>query len=90
MQYAAAYVTALIVFVGIDVIWLSVMGNALYRRTLGDILLPTLRAAPAIVFYARLPYWDFGVCRLAFAPRGHGGHRGVVRAAVRSLGLLHL
>ena len=55
MQIAAGYVTALVVFVVIDAAWLSVMGNLLYRPTLGDILLPTLRVAPAIVFYAAFP-----------------------------------
>jgi uncharacterized membrane protein len=55
MQIAAGYVTALVVFVVIDAAWLSVMGHLLYRPTLGDILLPTLRVAPAIVFYAAFP-----------------------------------
>ena len=51
MQLVIAYVTALIVFVLVDAIWLSVMGNMIYRPVLGDILLPSLRIAPAIVFY---------------------------------------
>jgi uncharacterized membrane protein len=55
MQYAAAYVTALIVFVAIDATWLTLMGAALYRSTLGDVLLANLRIAPAILFYAMFP-----------------------------------
>jgi len=55
MQIAAGYMTALVVFVVVDAAWLSVMGNLLYRPTLGDILVPTLRVAPAIVFYAVFP-----------------------------------
>ena len=55
MQLAIAYITALIVFVLVDAIWLSVMGNLIYRPILGDILLPSLRIAPAIVFYVMFP-----------------------------------
>lgn len=55
MQFVAAYVTALVVFIMVDAAWLSVMGNLLYRPTLGDILLPTLRIGPAIVFYVIFP-----------------------------------
>jgi uncharacterized membrane protein len=55
MHLVIAYVTALIVFVLVDAIWLSVMGNLIYRPILGDILLPSLRVAPAVVFYAMFP-----------------------------------
>ncbi len=55
MQIVAGYMTALVVFVVIDAAWLSVTGNLLYRPTLGDILLPTLRVSPAIVFYVVFP-----------------------------------
>ena len=55
MTYATGYITALIVFGAIDAVWLSLMGPALYRPTLGDILLTDLRVAPAIAFYAIYP-----------------------------------
>jgi uncharacterized membrane protein len=55
MQFAAAYITALIVFLLIDAAWLSTMANALYRPVLGDIVLPSLRVCPAIAFYAMFP-----------------------------------
>ena len=55
MAYVTGYITALIVFGAIDAIWLSLMGPALYRPTLGDILLTDLRVAPAIAFYAIYP-----------------------------------
>jgi uncharacterized membrane protein len=55
MQIAVGYITALVVFIVVDAAWLSVMGNLFYRPTLGDILAPTLRVAPAIVFYAVFP-----------------------------------
>jgi uncharacterized membrane protein len=55
MQIAAAYIASLVIFLVFDGIWLSVMGNLVYRPTLGDILLTNLRIAPALVFYAAFP-----------------------------------
>jgi len=55
MLYAIAYVTILVPFAVVDAIWLSVMGSRLYKPTLGDILLPTLNAPPAVVFYLLYP-----------------------------------
>jgi uncharacterized membrane protein len=55
MAYLAAYLTALVVFGGIDALWLSFMGSAVYRPVLADILAPNLRLAPAFVFYAAFP-----------------------------------
>ncbi|HEX4407137.1 MAG TPA: DUF2177 family protein [Xanthobacteraceae bacterium] len=55
MSILAAYITILIVFGIIDAGWLATMGPVLYRPTLGDILLPSLRVAPAIAFYAVFP-----------------------------------
>jgi uncharacterized membrane protein len=50
-KYVAAYVATLIVFFALDFVWLSIMGNALYKPTLGDILLPKFSPAPALIFY---------------------------------------
>ena len=55
MSYLVAYVTVLVVFGVVDAGWLTTMGPLLYRPTLGDILLPSLRAAPAIAFYLAYP-----------------------------------
>jgi uncharacterized membrane protein len=55
MQIAAAYIASLVIFLVFDGIWLSIMGNLVYRPTLGDILLTNLRIAPALVFYAAFP-----------------------------------
>lgn len=49
--YITAYFATLIVFVAIDFVWLSSMANRLYRPTLGDILAPQFRPAPAVAFY---------------------------------------
>lgn len=53
--YAAAYVAAVLLFAGIDLLWLTTMGAALYRSVLGDILLPTVRVPPALAFYLLYP-----------------------------------
>jgi uncharacterized membrane protein len=45
------YFATLVVFFGLDAVWLSQMGGRLYRATLGDSLLDNFRVAPAIVFY---------------------------------------
>jgi uncharacterized membrane protein len=55
MTYIAAYVVVLLVFGAIDAGWLSTMGPLIYRPTLGDILVPSLRIAPAVAFYAIYP-----------------------------------
>jgi uncharacterized membrane protein len=65
MSYIIAYVTILIVFGVIDAGWLSTMGPVLYRPTLADILLPSLRIAPAIAFYLLYP---IGVVVFAVLP----------------------
>jgi len=45
------YIATLVVFLGIDSIWLSQTAGPLYRATLGDALLDQFRITPAIVFY---------------------------------------
>lgn len=55
MQYFIAYIAALIVFGAIDAAWLMTTSGTIYRPVLGDILVPTLRIAPAIAFYATFP-----------------------------------
>ena len=46
-----AYFTTLAAFIGIDVVWLSTMGERFYRPILKDILVDGFRPAPAIAFY---------------------------------------
>jgi uncharacterized membrane protein len=50
-----AYVIALLAFAAMDITWLLSMGAALYRQTLGDILLPNVRIEPAVAFYLIYP-----------------------------------
>ena len=55
MFYLATYLAVLVVFGVIDAAWLTTMGAVLYRPVLGDILAPSMRIAPAIVFYLLYP-----------------------------------
>ena len=49
------YAIALLLFAGLDIVWLMVMGPALYKPVLGDILAPEVRIGPALAFYALFP-----------------------------------
>jgi uncharacterized membrane protein len=51
MFWVVSYLACGLVMLVIDAIWLTVMGSALYRPILGDILLDQFRLAPAAVFY---------------------------------------
>ena len=53
--WGLVYIFILVVFVILDGIWLSQMGQALYRPILGDILADKVRIAPAVVFYLAYP-----------------------------------
>ena len=63
--YALAYAATAVVFVGLDLIWLSYMGQSFYRRILGDMALDGFRLGPAVFFY---PIYVFGIVVLAIAP----------------------
>lgn len=52
---AICYGFSLIAFVALDTIWLSSMGNRLYKPILGDILTDNLRIGPTVVFYLAYP-----------------------------------
>jgi uncharacterized membrane protein len=71
--YVATYAVALLFFAGIDVLWLTTMGAGLYRSTLGDILLPTVRMPPVIAFYLVYP---LGIVLLAVMPALRSGSAG--------------
>ena len=47
----AAYAFSAVAFLAIDAVWLSTMGDVLYRPILGDLLAPTFRIEPAVAFY---------------------------------------
>jgi uncharacterized membrane protein len=65
MKILAVYVATLVVFLGVDFIWLGRMGDAFYRPAMGDMALTDFRLAPAIVFYL---LYAFGVVFFAVNP----------------------
>jgi uncharacterized membrane protein len=81
MPYLVAYVASMIVFLGLDAVWLSLMGPRLYRPILGDMLAQKLNAPAAIAFYA---IYGLGVVVLAVAPalRENAGGKAALSGAV--------
>jgi uncharacterized membrane protein len=78
--YPLAYVTVTVIFVLLDAAWLTVMGPALYKPALGDMLADRVRLAPAIVFYLLYP---IGIAIFALLPAlraGSIGHAAVYGA----------
>lgn len=51
LKYLIAYLSVGVVFAAADAVWLSSTGASIYRATLGDVLEPQFRLAPAVVFY---------------------------------------
>ncbi len=51
MKMLIVYVVTLVVFFGVDFVWLGFMGNAFYRPAMGDMAMSGFRLAPGIVFY---------------------------------------
>ncbi|HEX7776801.1 MAG TPA: DUF2177 family protein [Parvibaculum sp.] len=50
LKYAVAWLSTALVFVALDAVWLTNMGGW-YRQSLGDLMAPDFRLAPAAVFY---------------------------------------
>ncbi len=69
--YLVAYVSTFVVFTLLDVIWLTSVGAALYRQTLGSILLSDVKMAPAAIFYLLYPA---GLVIFAVAPALKSGN----------------
>ncbi|WP_374547849.1 DUF2177 family protein [Rhodoblastus sp.] len=51
MKTLAAFAATLIVFAGVDFLWLSRMAGAFYRPAMGGLALDGFRPGPAVVFY---------------------------------------
>lgn len=52
MRLVAAYFVTLVVFLGIDFVWLTRVARRLYAENLGELLLQKPRLAAAALFYA--------------------------------------
>lgn len=64
-SYIIAYAATAVVFFVLDFVWLSIMGGALYRAVLGDILLEKFSLPPAAIFYV---IYVAGIVIFAIAP----------------------
>lgn len=51
MSVLAGYVTFLLVFGGLDAVWLSIMVPRIYLPIIGDMAASPMRVAPAVAFY---------------------------------------
>lgn len=70
MPFVISYLVALGSYVAMDAVWLLATNKPLYRATLGEMLLPSLNAAPAVVFYLIYP---IGLLVFAIAPALRNG-----------------
>jgi len=80
MRMAAVYVAVAVSFLLIDLVWLKVMGERMYRPILGDILLPDPKLWPAVLFYLIYP---LGLIGFAVMPAYQDGSP--IRALVMGL-----
>ena len=72
MKWVIAYIAAGLSFGALDALWLGWAGKNLYRPALGELLAPSFRPAPAIVFYLL-----YVAALVWFAVRaGHSGEMG--------------
>ena len=73
MTFALAlklYVVAAALFVVIDLVWLGLVANDLYRRIMGDVLRDSPNVVAAVVFYL---IFLVGLVYFAIAPAVDGG-----------------
>ena len=75
------YAIATVLFVVLDLIWLGLVANGLYRRLLGDLLRDSPNVLAAVAFYA---LFLVGLTYFAIAPAVDGGG-GVVPPPSESL-----
>lgn len=63
--FVLSYFVSGVAFLGLDAVWLSVMGTPLYRAQLGSLILEKFLYAPAIAFYLAYPV---GIAVFAVGP----------------------
>ncbi|TAK80879.1 MAG: DUF2177 family protein [Aquabacterium sp.] len=65
-QGTAAYVAALLVVGLLDALWLGWLMRDFYRREFGDLMAPSVRMLPALLFYLGYP---LGILALSLHPQ---------------------
>lgn len=84
-KLAVLYVASLLVFLGIDFVWLTTMGDRFYRRQLGSLMSDTPNLAVALLFYL---VYVVGVLVLVVMPAVDAGSLWKAVAAGALLGLV--
>jgi uncharacterized membrane protein len=84
VQYVVAYFSALVVFLGIDFIWLAFVARNFYFERLGPLMLDQPNFAVAAIFYL---FYVVGVVHLAIIP---GLKEGSVMVAVTNAAIFGL
>ncbi|WP_298163476.1 DUF2177 family protein [Brevundimonas sp.] len=84
MRYLAAFGISAVVMLALDAVWLTVMGDRLYRPVLGDWMRESFLLPPAIAFYV---LFLSGVTFLATVPALQQGswQRAAINGAVFGL-----
>jgi uncharacterized membrane protein len=70
MNYVVAYIATVVVFLGLDAIWLSQIALGMYRREIGGLLLDKPNLAIAAAFYL---LYVAGIVILVVVPALNGG-----------------
>jgi uncharacterized membrane protein len=65
MKMLAVYAATLVVFTGVDFVWLGRMGDSFYRPAMGGLAMDGFRLGPAIVFYL---LYALGIVFFAVSP----------------------
>ena len=81
----AAYFVALVAFLSLDAVWLTLMGPRLYSPALGPLLAPAVDWLAAVLFYL---LYLIGLLVFAIAPALHAGRAGMAVARGALLGLV--
>jgi uncharacterized membrane protein len=55
LSWIVGYLSAAVLFFGVDMVWLGVMASRFYRPILGDIAISGVNLPPAIAFYLLYP-----------------------------------
>ena len=64
LRYPLAYIVTAVVFAAIDFIWISWATPKLYQPEIGELLSPTVRPIPAVLFYLIYVLAMTGLCVL--------------------------
>jgi uncharacterized membrane protein len=65
MKMLAVYAATLVVFTGVDFVWLGRTGDSFYRPAMGGLAMDGFRLGPAIVFYL---LYALGIVFFAVSP----------------------